>query len=206
MKINDNEIFRSDSTDFPSVKEYLRTSLKSLRRKHKGLTLKKCRYLEKTFNHVHDYRGGDNEALVSAIAPHAFNDHTMCKVSWCPELQKNFSQVSKIDFDEKHLIIMDLKDMFSTTLAFNSSELLKSSQDMYEEAEDVVTLLPSPPDTGGNHTYNNKKRSGGLPSLHDNCEMFSEKKKKTSRETKREGREKDKKERQWLEWTAISYF
>lgn len=148
MKINDNEIFRSDSTDFPSVKEYLRTSLKSLRRKHKGLTLKKCRYLEKTFNHVHDYRGGDNEALVSAIAPHAFNDHTMCKVSWCPELQKNFSQVSKIYFDEKHLIIMDLKDMFSTALAFISSDLVKSYRNANKESEDIIMLLPSqPPDT-----------------------------------------------------------
>nr|BDT61921.1 MAG: hypothetical protein [Penaeus monodon majanivirus A] len=168
MGINNNETFRSDSAAFPSAREYIGTTLKSLRNKHKkGLTLKKCRYLEKTFNRVHDYLchsrsgggggGGGNEALVAAIAPHAFNEHAVCKASWCSELQKNFNQVSKITFDEKRRIIMDLKDMFSTTLALSSSDLVKSSRNA-NESEDVIMLLPSPPpDSDEYRTYKNKK-------------------------------------------------
>nr|BDT62264.1 MAG: hypothetical protein [Penaeus semisulcatus majanivirus] len=163
MRINDSETFRSAGANFPSVREYLRTALKGLRNKYKkGLTLKKCRYLENTFNRVHDYlchsrSGGGNEALVAAIAPHAFNEHTVCKASWCSELQKNFSQVKKITFDEKHRIVMDLKDIFSATLALSSSDLVMSSRKA-NRSEDVIMLPPSPPpDSDEYHTYKNKK-------------------------------------------------
>lgn len=144
-----NDIFKSDGlginewTDFSSVKMHLKTTLQCLQKKHKGLTLKKVQYLEKLFSHVLDHHRSsvkELEAFILAIAPHTFNDHTMCKRAWCLELQKNVSHEGKISFSKRRLI-MDLKDTFST-LAYKSSELVKSSQNLNKEANIVnkVTL------------------------------------------------------------------
>ncbi|XP_063586579.1 uncharacterized protein LOC134764035 [Penaeus indicus] len=137
-----NEIFKSDGlnkwTDFSSVKMHLKTTLQCLQKKHKRLTLKKVQHLEKLFSNVlghHRSSVKELEANIIAIAPHAFNDHTMCKGTWCDELQKNVSQEGKISFSKRHLI-MDLKDTFST-LAYKSCELVKSSQNVNKKADTV---------------------------------------------------------------------
>ncbi|XP_047474547.1 uncharacterized protein LOC125028944 [Penaeus chinensis] len=143
-----NDIFKSDGpgtndwTDFSSVKTHLKTTLQCLQKKHKGLTLKKVQYLEKFFSHVLDHHRGsvkELEVIIIAIAPHAFNDHIMCKRTWCLELQKNVSREGKISSSKRQLI-MDLKDTFST-LAYKSCELVKSSQNVNKEADIVKITL-----------------------------------------------------------------
>lgn len=132
------DIFKSDSL---IIKNDLKTTLQSLQKKHKNLSLKRVQYLEESFSDVLDsYKGNvqELEALIRAITPHTFNDHTMCKTAWCLELQKNVSQKNEISFSKRRLI-MDLKHTFST-LFHKLIALIKFSQNVNKETNNIKIL------------------------------------------------------------------
>ncbi|XP_042889588.1 uncharacterized protein LOC122264646 [Penaeus japonicus] len=146
---DDNILFKSSSlgisdwTDLPSVKKCLKTTLQCLQKKHKELSLKRVQYLEKSFSLALDHHRAnvkELEGFLMAIAPHTFNDHTMCKRTWCFDLQKKVNQKDKMKFTKRQLI-MDLKEIFFT-LASNSSELVKSFQNVSREADIADKLTP----------------------------------------------------------------